>query len=536
MEKQFVSFAEKHQKQIEPLYKQLTEAYFKASITGDSEDFQKAAELELEYVKIYTNKDEFSQLKKYKESGKIKDSLLLQELNTLYNSYLANQADPKMLQEMINLATGIEEKYNKFRAVFNGKEKSDNEIEEILSTSTNSKEVQVVWTEVKKLGPVVSEDIIALVKMRNQLAQSLGFKNYHEMSLKLSDQDPEEISKIFTELDELTRDAFVELKDEIDIYLAKKFNIKPEDLKPWHYQNRFFQEAPKMYEVDLDKYYSDQNIEKLTIDYYSSIGLDITDMIAKSDLYEKPGKNQHAYCTSIDKNGDVRVLCNIKPNYNWMNTMLHEFGHAVYDKYIDRGLPFLLRDAAHTFTTEAIAMLFGRMASNAAWMKDMNIIDEAEKNIISETGFRSLRLEQLVFSRWAQVMYNFEKSMYENPDQDLNNLWWDMVEKYQMVNRPEGRDMPDWATKTHIASSPCYYHNYLLGELLASQLNYYICTQILKTDDYNHQSFAGNKEVGKFLTEKVFMPGARYHWNEMIEKATGEKLTAKYYAMQFIEK
>jgi len=221
MEKQFVSFAEKHQKQIEPLYKQLTEAYFKASITGNSEDFQKAAELELEFVKIYTNKDEFEQLKKYKESGEIKDSLMLQELNTLYNSYLANQADPKMLQEMINLATGIEEKYNKFRAVVNGKQKSDNEIEEILSTSTNSKEVEIAWTEVKKLGPVVSEDIIALVKMRNQLAQSLGFKNYHEMSLKLSDQDPEEISKIFNELDELTRDAFTELKSEIDIYLAK---------------------------------------------------------------------------------------------------------------------------------------------------------------------------------------------------------------------------------------------------------------------------------------------------------------------------
>ena len=23
--------------------------------------------------------------------------------------------------------------------------------------------------------------------------------------------------------------------------------------------------------------------------------------------------------------------------------------------------------------------------------------------------------------------------MYENPDQDLNKLWWDLVEKYQMA-------------------------------------------------------------------------------------------------------
>ena len=54
-----------------------------------------------------------------------------------------------------------------------------------------------------------------------------------------------------------------------------------------------------------------------------------------------------------------------------MSTSLHEFGHAVYDKYNDRNLPWVLREPAHTFTTEAIAMLFGRFASNAAWIKAM---------------------------------------------------------------------------------------------------------------------------------------------------------------------
>ena len=63
-------------------------------------------------------------------------------------------------------------------------------------------------------------------------------------------------------------------------------------------------------------------------------------MLKNSDLYEKEGKNQHAFCTDIDNTGDVRVLCNIKSNSYWMNTMLHEFGHAVYDKNIDTDLPF----------------------------------------------------------------------------------------------------------------------------------------------------------------------------------------------------
>jgi hypothetical protein len=45
-------------------------------------------------------------------------------------------------------------------------------------------------------------------------------------------------------------------------------------------------------------------------------------------------------------------------------------------------------------------------------------------------------------------MYRFEKAMYENPDQDLNQLWWNIVEKYQMMKEPEGRDMPDWLQRS----------------------------------------------------------------------------------------
>jgi peptidyl-dipeptidase A len=218
-----------------------------------------------------------------------------------------------------------------------------------------------------------------------------------------------------------------------------------------------------------------------------------------------------------------------------MNTMLHEYGHAVYDKNIDMELPFILRDPSHTFTTEAIAMIFGRFSSNPQWLKDMVGISEEEKQKIAETCFKTLRLEQLVFSRWSQVMYRFEKEMYKNPDQDLNKLWWDLVEQYQLMKRPEGRNEPDWATKIHIATYPCYYHNYLLGELLASQLYYYIVGNIIKSDDDKFQSFAGNTEVGEYLKANIFMPGNRWYWNDMIEKATGERLTAKYYAKQFVD-
>jgi peptidyl-dipeptidase A len=133
-------------------------------------------------------------------------------------------------------------------------------------------------------------------------------------------------------------------------------------------------------------------------------------------------------------------------------------------------------------------------------------------------------------------MYRFEKSLYKNPDQDLNTLWWTLVEKYQMIKKPAGRNEPDWASKIHIATSPCYYHNYLLGDLLASQLNCYICDSVLKGKiDYNMVSYYKKPEVGEYLIKKVFEPGDKYFWNDMIQRATGEKLTPKYYAKQFVD-
>lgn len=530
MENRMKKFIVEHEKVIIPLYREAALTSWNANITGKDEDLILSEKASFELSKIFTDTKAFNELKKLKESGEIKNALLARQLDVLYNAYLENQVDTNLIAQRLKMETEINKKYLNFRANVNGKKLSDNEVEYILRNSSDSKELQAAWEGHKMIGPVVEKDIIELVKHRNLIASKLGFSNYHEMSLKLSDQDPEDVTAILDELDNLTRDIFIQLKKDIDEHFSKRYRIKTSELRPWHYQNRYFQEAPDIYPVDLDKYYASNDPVKLAATFYAGIGLNVDAILAKSDLYEKPGKNQHAFCIDIDREGDVRTLDNIRPDSYWMNTILHELGHGVYSYYNDRELTFTLRDAAHTFTTEAIANMFGRLAKNPEWMHKMGIIDDKEAAKITENCHKSLRLEMLVFSRWVQVMYHFEKSMYENPDQDLNKLWWDMVEKYQMIQKPEKRNMPDWATKIHVALYPCYYHNYILGELLASQLYNYIGANI--TDNL---SLVGEKAVGEYLKEKIFMPGMKYHWNEMIEKATGEKLTAKYYAKQFVK-
>jgi peptidyl-dipeptidase A len=45
----------------------------------------------------------------------------------------------------------------------------------------------------------------------------------------------------------------------------------------------------------------------------------------------------------------------------------------------------------------------------------------------------------------------------------------------------------------------------------------------------------GQRQAGTFLKERVLEAGAVYHWNEMIERATAEPLTPKYFVAQFVE-
>ncbi len=534
MDKNFFDFIIEYESEIVELEKNYNIASYNAAISGKTEDYELTAKLDLELNKYYSDKQKYEFLKRLKESNVVKEPILKRYLEVVYLKFAANQYDENLLQQINVLSNNLEQKYSTYRAKLDNKELTDNEIEEILINSTNSEELKKVWEASKQIGKVVEKDVIEIVKLRNQAAQQLGYKNFFEKSLMLDEQNPDDIEKLFDELDNLTRDEFQKVKLEIDEFLAKRYDVKIDELKPWHYQERFFQHAPNIFNYQIDQFFESKNLEKITAEFFNSINLNIDDLLKNSDLYEKPGKYQHAFCTDIDRNGDVRVLCNIKNNSRWMSTMLHEFGHAVYDKFISKALPYELRTHAHIFATEAIAMFFGRLIFNPSWLKIALDLSDIDYEKIKETSYKFLKFDQLVFSRWCQVIFRFEKSMYENPEQDLNLLWKNLVEKYQLIKYPEDRNEPDYAAKIHVALYPAYYHNYMLGELLASQLYFYIKDKVIKTADFDLEGFYGKKDIGEYLKNLFFAYGALYNWDELITKATGEKLTANYFAMQFL--
>jgi peptidyl-dipeptidase A len=100
------------------------------------------------------------------------------------------------------------------------------------------------------------------------------------------------------------------------------------------------------------------------------------------------------------------------------------------------------------------------------------------------------------------------------------------VERFQLVRRPEGRRSPDWASKVHFSTAPVYYQNYMLGEMMASQLRSHLRRVVLGGGPDVDARYVSSPEVGAFLVERLYREGRAYDWRETLRRATGGALSA----------
>jgi peptidyl-dipeptidase A len=413
----------------------------------------------------------------------------------------------------------VQEMYSTFRADFDGQQVSDNELEDVLRTTTDSDRAKAAWDARKQIGSVVAEDVRRLAHVRNEAARAIGFKDYWHSQLLLDELDPDRLVATLEAVDKQTRTPFSAMKRDLDGALAELFKVKQADLRPWHYSDPFFQEAPEVFTPPADPLYAERDVVKLAAETYRQLGFkSIGAILERSDLYPRKGKNQHAYAVDIDREGDVRTFLNVEPNARWMGTLLHELGHTIYQDGIDRTeLPYDLRDDPQGFLNEGFAMFCEQPMTDPAWLHDVVGLDRAEADRLGPRLAVQDAASLLAFVRWCLTIVQFERAFYADPDRDLNTLWWDLEERYQLVPRPDARDAPDWAAKVHVATAPVYYHKYLYGRLFSSQLQ-------RKMQHDLGGWWQGRARSGDYIRRELFMPGARYAWPELVERVTGAPL------------
>ncbi len=491
------------------------------AVTGTPEANQASTEAQAAYMRFWADPERYATAKRLHEAGAGADPLEARQLKLIYLAAAEHQQDEASIERITRLEAEIREIYTNYRAQVGGQLLSDNELDDLLTKSTDSAVVQEAWEASKKVGQQVAHLVRELAHARNAAARQQGYRDFFQRQLVLNEIDEDQLFDLFGQLEQATDVPFRALKAELDLARAERFGLQPGQVRPWHYGDRFFQQPPPdLGGVDMDRIFTGKDPIVLSLATFDGLGMEVGDILERSDLYPRPGKNQHAFCTDIDREGDVRTLNNLQPNHRWNETLLHELGHAVYDKYQDHSLPWTLRGPPHTLTTEAIALLMGSLTYDQEWLTHIAGVPADEAAGLARASHAQERAARLIFTRWVLVVTNFERALYADPDGDLDSLWWRLVERFQLLRQPAGRDAPDWAAKIHIALYPVYYHNYELGHLITPQLQHYLRRHA--------GGLVGRTNAGAWLIDQFFRPGNREDWSAHIARATGEPLNPNY--------
>jgi peptidyl-dipeptidase A len=500
-------------------------AYWDSQIDATPQTEGRRTELELELRRLKGDPDVLRDVQAALDQ-QLHDPVMRRQLELLRLALLENQMTEDRRTEIVELSSAVESDFASFRPSVDGRSLSDNDIDDILDTSDDVGLRRAAWEASKEIGAVVADRVRELARARNQAARDAGFADYYRMSLELQEMSEEWLYDILDEIDSLTEEPYTGWKRELDESLRARFDTA--DIYPWHYSDPFFQALPRDAKVSLDEELKHADARELARATFAGWGIDLSRVLEHSDLYPRDRKCQAAFCIDVDRlNSDVRILANVVAGERWVEVMLHESGHAAYDVTISPQLPYLLRSAAHTFVTEAIALLSGRLLRDPSWLVDLAGVERARVEQIAPRLHASNAAQSLMFARWALVMAHFERYLYSDPEGDLDAQWWSLVERFQLVSPPPGRSAPDWAAKIHIAAAPVYYHNYLLGEVLASQLTAAITAQ--------WGGLIGVPEAGQMLIERVFRPGSLLRWDSLIEEALGAPLSARAFVAGLTE-
>ncbi len=501
----------------------LNKAAWLLETTGSADAADLKAGLDAELRTIFSDKKTYDVLCSWDKDPAVKDPLLKRQLNVLIRTFKSNLLPQVIIEEISQKEAQLLQTYANFRPEINGKPISENEVREILKKENDSNKRKQAWEASKEIGDVLAPQILHLVSLRNKAARSLGYSDYFCMQLDLQEVDEKWLLCTLENLAHDSDGTYQQIVKEIEQSLSKRFAVDVNELGPWAWGDPFCQEDP-IDSAELDSLVADVDICKVSAAFYEKMGINVQDILKRSDMLERPGKNQHAFCIHIDREGDVRTLNNIRPSIKWLETVMHELGHAVYEKGFDPELPWLLREPPHMITTEAMALIAGRQAYRYQSLK--SLVGSGNESLLRKAEQR-LKRGQLIFSRWVLVMTYFEKELYRDPSQNLNRIWWDAIEKYQKVRRPPGREnKSDWAAKYHIGLAPVYYYSYLLGEMMASAMD-----EAIKKE--TGSSELNNSNAGNFLQEKLYRPGNRMRWDQLIEFITGKPLSAQAWIEQF---
>lgn len=510
-------------------------------ISGKESDYKKLINIELDFNKsnranaesfipdhfttitrnVFTDEEDFDLLKKLKHSGLITDSLLSRQLTYLYHLFVGSQIGSdkykKLLENQLKLSNSFGSlKYNIDNKIYNAKQ-----LDSLKESSKDNQLVRKITKAYQQGAQKMAPDIIRLVKNRNEIAITLGLPDYYHVQFESKDISPEKVKALIDEIELMTRGPYLDAKRVIDKKLAKRFRIKEEELRPWHYNDVNQSYLPLKFTSTLDSLLRSAEAVKRAAGFFDGIGLNIQSVIDKSELENGTMTSM----VNIDFRNDLRLIGRITDTFGGLTEIMHLGGHAAHYTHISEEIPYLLQ-SPNLIVAEGVARYFENLVYERKWLGEMVAFDEKTDKEVDLIMQHFWEVDRLFRIRMQMVTADFEREIYSNPDQDLDHLWSELNIKYLGIKYPDEKGACFWAVDKYFTSLPCNIQNHILADVVAAQLKHVIDVTVLNGGT---SKICCNKKVGEYLINNLFRYGDLYPWEKLIEKSTGEPLRSQYY-------
>ncbi len=476
----------------------------------------------------------------YKNRNDIREPFLKRQVELAYPEFSECLVDPALYKKISDIETDLAMMYGDFKALYQGKEFTDAEIEgKIKETKGASGAQEVIELVQAKLevgnhrlkgkGLTIAETILEAVKLRNEYARKAGFPNYYSYKLHRQEINETDLVSLMSEVKIALKPMYDNLREKMDTAAIKRYGISKEDARlPW-FQGGVGEPGilEDVMSFSSDGYFKGIDPRPVLKETAKSIGTDADFIVDKSDLFPRPGKNPHWSLWPLKTPTDIRSLGNIDPTFQSrmgyaFSTELHEvLGHGVGYSLIEPQLPSIFKNL-HTIVTESDAMMMEDLLYNEHWLREAVKFDENKIQECLTLGNQYKLADGLVkFFHNYLLITDFEREMYNLKDEELtlnnvNKLWVRKSDEYLGIKIPNDRNKPDWTYKIHFATAPVYYQCYFLGQLMRAQIH-------AKIDELAPQRGLFSKETGDYLKEYRGV-GESYPWNELIKYMTGKPL------------
>lgn len=372
-----------------------------------------------------------------------------------------------------------------------------------------------------------------LVTLRNRFARQMGFRNYFDYKVNLTERmTPEALFTILDRFEQETREANARSLQQLAT------NKGAGALEAWNIRYASAGDVTRQ----LDPYFPFSRSLQRWVESFKRLHIGFRGAKMQLDLLVRRGKYENGFMHGpvppfYDQGKWVPATLNftslaqpdqVGSGASGLNTLFHEGGHAAHFANITQNAPCFSQEFAPTSMAyaETQSMFCDSLLDDADWLKRYALDAQGEPvpDALIRASIEARQPMRAFNERHILLVPYFEWSLYQLPEEALTPETITALAR-EMEQRILGVDSPrPTLAIPHLLSmeSACSYQGYLLALMAVEQTRHFF----LKRDGY----LADNPAIGPDLATHYWQPGNSVSHNDTLLSLTGEGFNPDYLA------